>query len=210
MGYKVQIEEAYDRLGFKPRDNQVEHIERIVGAMLDENMRHVILSAPTGTGKSIIGAVTAEVVHTLKSPHQEAAASFLLTATNALGQQYLESFGNPDDPRDTTFRFLKGAGNFECSALSTDEERQTAENCAIRLFQKSGMEMTINEHCNKCEYQINRSLRDRARRSPRLATDGATFGVRVRRSALAERPVHRSLRDSVLREGIAAHSAGSL
>jgi Rad3-related DNA helicase len=163
MGYKVQIEEAYDRLGFKPRDNQVEHIERIVGAMLDENMRHVILSAPTGTGKSIIGAVTAEVIHTLKSPHQEAAASFLLTATNALGQQYLESFGNPDDPRDTTFRFLKGAGNFECSALSTDEERQTAENCAIRLFQKSGMELTIAEHCNKCEYQINRGLRDRAR-----------------------------------------------
>lgn len=163
MSYTVQIQEAYERLGFKPRDRQLDHVERIVGAMLDDNMRHVILSAPTGTGKSIIGAVVADVVHTIKSPHQKANASFLLTATNALGQQYFDTFSNPDDPWDTTFRFLKGANNYNCSALSTEEEPQTAENCAIRLFQKTGMDMIISEHCNKCEYQINRGLRDKSR-----------------------------------------------
>lgn len=163
MSYVTQITEAYDRLGFKPRDNQLEQVNRIVGAMLDENIRHVILSAPTGTGKSIIGAVVAEVVHTLKSPHQKANAAFLLTATNALGQQYFDTFANPDDPWDTTFRFLKGANNYACSALSTEEEPQTAENCSIRLFQKTGMDLTISEHCNKCEYLANRQLRDKAR-----------------------------------------------
>ena len=163
MSYTVQVQEAFERLKFKPRDRQQDQVERIVGAMLDDNIRHVILSAPTGTGKSIIGAVVADTVHSIKAPQNPAGASFLLTATNVLGQQYLDTFGNAEDPRDTTFRFLKGAGNFPCSALSTDEEPQTAENCAIRLFQKSGMEMTIGEHCNSCEYQINRSLRDKAR-----------------------------------------------
>lgn len=163
MTYTVQIQEAYDRLGFKPRDNQLDQVNRIVGAMLDEGMRHVILSAPTGTGKSIIGAVVADVVHSIKSPHQKANASFLLTATNALGQQYFDTFSNPDDPHDTTFRFIKGATNYECSALSTPEEPQTAENCSIRLFQKTGMDQIISEHCNRCEYQINRQLRDKSR-----------------------------------------------
>ena len=163
MSYTQHILEAYDRLGFKPRDKQLSHVERIVGAMLDDNARHVILSAPTGTGKSIIGAVVADTIHTIKSPHQAPNASFLLTATNALGQQYFDTFSNKDDPRDTTFRFLKGANNYECSALSTPEEPQTAENCAIRLFQKSGMENLIMAHCNSCEFQINRQLRDKAR-----------------------------------------------
>lgn len=163
MSYISKIQEAYERLGFQPRDNQLEHCNRIVGAMLDDNARHVILSAPTGTGKSIIGAVVADTVHSIKSPHQLANASFLLTATNALGQQYFDSFSNPGDSWDTTFRFIKGATNYNCSALSTDEESQTAENCSIRLFQKTGMEQMIAEHCNKCEFQINRSLRDKSR-----------------------------------------------
>lgn len=163
MSYTPQILEAYDRLGFKPRDNQLSQVERIVGVMLDDNARHVILSAPTGTGKSIIGAVVADVVHTIKSPHQKANASFLLTATNALGQQYFDTFSNPDDKLDTTFRFIKGATNYECSALSTDQELQTAENCSIRLFQKTGMDQIISEHCNTCEFQINRGLRDKSR-----------------------------------------------
>lgn len=163
MSYTSQILDAFERLKFSPRDKQLSHVERIVGAMLDDNARHVILSAPTGTGKSIIGAVVAEVVHTIKRPHETANASFLLTATNVLGQQYFDTFSNPDDPWDTTFRFIKGARNYECSALSTEEEPQTAENCAIRLFQKTGMEQIINEHCSKCEFQINRQLRERSR-----------------------------------------------
>lgn len=163
MAYKEQIEEAYDRLGFKPRDRQADHIERILGAFLDDGVRHLILSAPTGTGKSIIGAVTADALHHIKTPGLRTNASFLLTATNVLGQQYYDTFSNPDDPRDTTFRFVKGASNYQCSALSTDEEPQTAENCAIRIFQKQGMDSYIAEHCDSCDYNINRQLRDKSR-----------------------------------------------
>lgn len=187
MSYTQKIEEAYDRLGFKPRDNQLEHVNRVVGAMLDDNARHVILSAPTGTGKSIIGAVVAEVVHTIKTPHQKPNASFLLTATNVLGQQYFDTFSNPDDEWDTTFRFLKGANNYECSALSTDDERQGAENCAIRLFQKTGMEQIIAEHCNKCEFQMNRSLRDKSRHL--ITNYSYYFADRLAMELLAHRTV---------------------
>jgi Rad3-related DNA helicase len=187
MSYTPQILEAFDKFGFKPRDRQVEHIQRIVGAFLDDGMRHVILSAPTGTGKSIIGVVTAEVVHSIKNPHQPANAGFLLTATNALGQQYHDSFSNKDDPRDTTFRFIKGAGNYACSALTTDDEPQTAENCSLRLFQKTGMDQLIAEHCNRCEFQTNRMLRDKSRM---LATNYSYyFTDRLAMELLAHRTV---------------------
>lgn len=163
MSYIPQIEEAYARLGFSPRDKQLDHVNRILGAMLDDGARHVILSAPTGTGKSIIGAVVADALHKITNPGVDHGASFLLTATNALGQQYFDSFANHEDPYDTTFRFLKGAGNYDCSALSTDEEPQTAENCSLRIFQRAGLDDIIATHCNHCEFQRNRALRDRAR-----------------------------------------------
>lgn len=163
MDYTEQILKAYDRLGFEPRDNQLHHVNQIVQAFLDDNMKTVILSAPTGTGKSIIGAVVAEVVHSIKYSNISAGAGFLLTPTNVLGQQYFDTFSNPDNPEDTTFRFIKGAVNYECSALSTAEEPQTAENCGIRLFQKTKMDQVIFDHCNKCEFQRNRLLRDKSR-----------------------------------------------
>lgn len=163
MTYRIQIEEAYDRLGFKPRDRQLDHVERILGAFLDDDVRHLILSAPTGTGKSIIGAVVADAVHQIKMPYQQSGASFLLTATNVLGQQYYDTFASDRDRNDTMFRFIKGANNYNCSALSTDEEPQTAENCAVRIFQKSGMDAVIAEHCGSCEFFMNRQLRDKSR-----------------------------------------------
>lgn len=163
MRYEKQILEAYARLGFKPRDKQVDAVNQIVVAFLDEGMRNVILSAPTGTGKSIIGAVAADVVHQIKYPESTRNASFLLTATNVLAQQYSDTFANPDDPWDDNFVIIKGANNYECNALSTEEEPQSAENCSIRLFQKSGMQDIVDKHCESCEYQRTRKLRDRAR-----------------------------------------------
>lgn len=163
MRYEKQILEAYGRLGFIPRDNQVASIDEVVTAFLDEKMQNVILSAPTGTGKSIIGAVVADVVHTIKYPGSRKNASFLLTATNVLAAQYYETFFDEEDPWDDTFVMVKGAGNYECSALSTPEEPQTAENCAIRLFQKSGMDDVIAKNCNQCEYGRIKAAKNRAR-----------------------------------------------
>lgn len=163
MSYTPHILEACERLGFVPRGKQLSQIDSIVGAMLDDQIRHVILSAPTGTGKSIIGAVVAETVHQIKQPTMKANASFLLTATNALAQQYYDTFADPAAPYDTTFRFVKGAANFKCGALSTEDEPQTAESCSIRIFQKTGMSDVISEFCETCEFQKTKSLRDKSR-----------------------------------------------
>lgn len=163
MRYEQQIHEGYARLDFKPRGRQVEDIDTILTAFLDEGFKTVVLSAPTGTGKSIIGAVTAEVLHKIRHPELNAGASFLLTPTNILSDQYHATFQAGRDPLDTRFRTLKGAGNFECSALSTPSEPQTAENCAIRVFTKEEMHDVISQHCDSCGFALQKKMRDRAR-----------------------------------------------
>ena len=163
MRYEKQILEAYKRIGYSPRDNQVEHINNVLIAFLDEGYKNVVLSAPTGTGKSIIGAIVAEVVQAIKYPHENAHASFLLTATNVLAQQYHDSFVDDTAPEDEGFHIIKGASNYECSALSSPEEPQTAENCAIGLFRKSGMDDMIQSNCNHCKYQHARTMKTKAR-----------------------------------------------
>lgn len=173
MRYEKQILESYTRLGYQPRDSQVEHINQVLVAFLDENYRNVVLSAPTGTGKSIIGAVVSDVIQSIKYPTENAGASFILTATNALLDQYAESFIDPDYP-DESFNVIKGANNYECSALSTAEEPQTAEHCAVRLFQKSGMDDMIQTHCNSCEFQRARSMKPKTRQ---LITNYAYYFV---------------------------------
>jgi len=163
MRYEKQILEAFDRIGFKPRDNQVQSCDRILTSFLDEGFKNVILSAPTGTGKSIIGAVVAEVAHTIKHPDDNAGASFLLTATNVLAHQYHDTFVDDTKPADEGFYIVKGGGNYECAALSSPEEPQTAEVCSIRIFQKTGMDDTIQRYCNSCEYLFSRTMKAKAR-----------------------------------------------
>ena len=163
MRYEKQILEAFDRLEFTPRGNQVADVDTIVRAFLDEKHETVVLSAPTGTGKSLIGAVTAEVLHSIRHPGTEPGASFLLVPTNMLSEQYHRTFQEGRDPLDARFRMVKGANNFTCSALSTPSEHQTAEICSLRLFEKNNMEDILQLHCNGCEFQLQRRLRDRAR-----------------------------------------------
>ncbi len=163
MRYETQILQAYERLGFKPRGRQVEDIDKILTAFLDEGFKTVILSAPTGTGKSIIGAVTAEVLHKIRFPDAQAGGSFLLSPTNILSEQYHKTFQEGRDPNDTRFRMIKGAGNFNCEALSSPSEVQTAEVCSLRLFQKEKMDDMIGKYCDGCEYAHQKKMRDRAR-----------------------------------------------
>lgn len=187
MRYEQQILEAYDRLGFKPRGRQVQDIDKILTSFLDEGFKTVILSAPTGTGKSIIGAVVAETLHMIKYPDAQAGASFLLTPTNILSQQYHDTFQEGRDPNDVRFRMIKGAGNFECAALSTPAEPQTAEVCSLRLFQKEQMQSMIDSFCNGCDYAHQKRLKDRARH---LITNYAYYFVdRMYLEQLAKRTV---------------------
>jgi ATP-dependent DNA helicase DinG len=163
MKYEKQILDAFQRLEMKPRDGQVDAVNQIVAAYLDDKAELVILSAPTGTGKSIIGAVVAEVMHSIRYPGVHKNASFLISATNMLLEQYQDTFADPKDPWDDTFVMVNGASNYDCNALSTETETQTAESCSLRLFQKSGMQEVVEKYCNQCAYQTVRKLRDKSR-----------------------------------------------
>lgn len=187
MKYEKQIDEAFTSLGFTPRGRQKEDINMILIGFLDEGYKTQILSAPTGTGKSIIGAVVAEVLHKIKQPDAHSGASFLLCPTNVLSEQYHKTFQEGRDPNDTRFRMIKGAANFECAALSTPAEPQTAEVCSIRLFQKEQMDSMINTFCNGCEYQHQKRMRDRSRH---LITNYAYYFIdRMYTNFLAKRTV---------------------
>lgn len=163
MKYQTQLEEAFKFFGYTPRPNQMETCNSIITSFLDDGIKYLILNAPTGTGKSIIGAVVAEVVHSIKSPNQVANASFLVTPTIALQNQYVETFKSDNSAHDHRVVMIMGASNYSCSALSTQEEPQTADGCAIRVFQKSGMEQILTEDCSHCAFQLSRQKRDKAR-----------------------------------------------
>lgn len=163
MKYETQILEAFDRLDFKPRERQVQDINEIITGFLDEGFKTIVLSAPTGTGKSIIGAVVAEVMHYMTHSEEFSGASFLLTPTNLLSEQYENTFQKGRDQHDVRFKMIKGAKNFICEALSTPDKTETADICTERVFRKEMMTDMLDEYCNDCQFSIQRRVRDHAR-----------------------------------------------
>lgn len=153
MKYEKQIEEAFARLGFTPRAGQADAVNQILTAFIDEGMTNVILNASTGTGKSIIGAATAEALTAVRGGLDNAVKSSIsLTATNVLAKQYDSTFHGLGDKGK--YIMIKGASNYDCSALSTPESPENAEACAWYTMVQSGSEFdsTLHNHCNKCDY----------------------------------------------------------
>lgn len=152
MKYEADILSAFGRLGFTPRDGQVSAVNEILTAYLDEGMRNVILNASTGTGKSIIGAVTAEAMSYIRGNKLGPKSSISLTATNVLAKQYEGSFIKMMDQGQ--YMMIKGANNYDCSALSTDEQQENAEACAwYTMVQNSGeFQHILDTKCAPCEY----------------------------------------------------------
>lgn len=153
MKYEQQIVAAFEQLGFTPRPGQMEAVDMIITAFKDEGMSNVILNASTGTGKSIIGAAAAEVLSSLKGAvGGMPKSSISLTATNVLAKQYGTTFEKLAN--GGKYIMIKGASNYECSALSQPGEPENAEACAWYTMVQSGSEFegVINRHCNKCDY----------------------------------------------------------
>lgn len=90
------IIKAFAELGFVPRDNQIDTVQRIVDAF-DSGKKHVFLDAPTGSGKSVLGMVARKVLNK---------RAVIVTATNSLVEQYGRDF--PEVPT------VVGAGNYPC------------------------------------------------------------------------------------------------
>lgn len=147
--YEDEILESFKSLGFKPRDGQVSAVSEILIAFIDNKMKNVVLCAPTGTGKSLIGAVTAETLSLIKRPGQTNKSSISLTATNVLAAQYQDTFDATDD-----YLMLKGAGNYPCSAMSEGTTYETAESCAhFTMVQSASVfQDVLDAHCRNCDF----------------------------------------------------------
>jgi ATP-dependent DNA helicase DinG len=160
MKYEQQILEAYKTLSMSPRENQVQYINDVIVAFIDDKKPYVVLNAPTGTGKSIIGAVIASVLNMNNPPEEDnKLASLILMHNNALTKQYYQTFSKFGKDQ---YLQIKGANNYKCEALSTDDGdgRINAENCAVQKFRKEGLDELTNKYCNRCEYQILKRMKN--------------------------------------------------
>lgn len=92
----------------KPRDIQVEAIRRCIEAY-ENGVDYVVLEAPPGCGKSLIGVALANAY----GPR-----SYFTTLTAQLQEQYMTEFAAP-----MNMRVLKGRGKYEC--------KRAGESCLI-------------------------------------------------------------------------------
>ena len=162
MKYEKQIKEAFTRLGFSPRPGQAEAVDQILSAFIDDKVKNIILCAPTGTGKSIIGAITADALSIIKhsNPHSTK-SSISLTATNVLAKQYSDTF----EGLTKDYIMIKGANNYGCSALTTPEQEENADACAwfTMIQHSSEFQQILDTECAKCEYRLMKEKRNHVR-----------------------------------------------
>ena len=166
MKYEEQILGAFKRVGYVPRAHQMEAVDHILQAYVDHEKMTVILSAPTGSGKSIIGLVVAEVLtdikHDPKLQTKKMLKGLFLTATNALSHQYRDSFQGKFD-----FMATSGASTYKCAQLYDNDPTSTAEDCMKKVLKP-------NDICGVCEYNLMKSRRNNVEH---LVTNYALFMI---------------------------------
>lgn len=143
--YNSDIESAFKKIGFTPRDNQVESINKIINAFLDDKFANVVLSAPTGFGKSVAAAVVAEVI--AKIDGISTRKSLILMQNNILVNQYQNTFNNNEH-----FIQMRGASTYSCDAINALTE-VTAEDCMKVV-------LTDKSFCDGCEFDYAKNQRD--------------------------------------------------
>lgn len=160
------IADSFKSLKFKPRGFQPEVIFKIVDAFLNKNMQNVVCSLDTGAGKSIIGAVVADVVDRL-TPNDGDLASVITMGQNVLSKQYLDTFKGQGKHK---YFQIMGASNYDCNFLKTQPMVITtkADDC---LFDKLTDELQ-EKYCSNCEYAIAKKT---ANQTDNLITNNAYF-----------------------------------
>lgn len=116
--------------------------ERVLKQVLDAHsrgVRTIILQAPTGTGKSLIGRTLCN--------HFESA--YLLTPTKSLQNQYWADFSESG-----RISLLKGKANYDCEVY---DRAYTAEDAPCQS-QKSGRQIKICRDAGTCPYYLARDV----------------------------------------------------
>ena len=125
--------------GFTPRKFQVETVIKILDTFFNKRKKYVCLSAPTGSGKSLIGMVVAEYISRKYATNEN--VSEILIHTKTLQNQYENTFGDK-------LLNIKGAANYPCGLIQS-----TADDCIIKVQSKSEK---IPSKCLMCPYRLNR------------------------------------------------------
>jgi len=143
--YETLIREKFKLFNYTPRELQVENINKILEAYIDQEKTNVVFSASTGVGKSIIAIITAECLYELVENKHNRLKSFLLAHNNTLLEQYINSYAN-------TFEFLeiKGKNNYSCPPVSGN-----AEECVFANLQDG-----VLAACQDCEYKKVNALKN--------------------------------------------------
>ena len=158
MNFKDEIKAAYDELGLIPINGQDVAVDRVLTEFFINNKRNCILSADTGTGKSIIGAVVAKVFKNRfeneLAEDDDIKPAMIVVHSNSLVKQYGETF---KDFESDEFHQIIGAGNYKCelaASMSLEKDKKfTGEDCVKSKADKAEQE----KYCNHCEYNIARA-----------------------------------------------------
>lgn len=145
MNYKNLILESFNDIGFKPINNQVSDIEKILPAYIDEGFKNVVLSAPTGSGKTLLGIVTSVAINKLLNKENNL-KSLVLMHNNMLVDQYHKTF-------DGNKKFWQVLGNKNYDCHMSPMPNSTADDCLIEF-------LTSKESCKSCLYFQNKVVRN--------------------------------------------------
>lgn len=148
----AQVRKSYAELKFEPRGTQESICVNVLDLFFNQGKQNVILDCPTGTGKSIIGAVVAHSIDAL-TPEDEDLGAIIAMGTNMLAHQYYDSFSSLD--KHKVFQ-IKGAANYPCRFMEAQPSAtsKTADDCAI----KSLHELEVEKYCSDCEYRAAKKL----------------------------------------------------
>lgn len=136
---------------WEPRESQCQAIDFALDAYLNQGKRFVIIEAPTGVGKSLIGYCISDTLQALnwhngnqedtkKEQYQEGA--WFLTTQKILQDQYVRDFGVPKMDMIN----LKSARNYQCKYFKSNT---CAESLALlRISKKNKAFMnSCGQHC---------------------------------------------------------------
>lgn len=149
------IQLAYKEINMIPINGQDAIVYDILSEFFINGKKSVILSADTGTGKSVIGAVVAKVFsYIFAEDDDDELPAMIVVHSNSLVKQYGETFDKFDSSQ---FHQIIGANNYHCAAataLSTENVPMNAENC----FERIADDGIKKKYCFDCEYKTAKSF----------------------------------------------------
>lgn len=149
------VDAAFLILEIVPREHQRKTCISILEGFSNKK-KHIILNAPTGSGKSIIGAVVSTATSILLRQFSE--SSVIVTATNVLAKQYQKDF-----KEDNGFCFIYGANRYTCELKDNlfNKPGHTSDECYKKsrfFYMKYEVDGVVQEpdECKRCEFAKSR------------------------------------------------------